>query len=58
VTGSAFIHAATWARLVPDLVFDAGALALLVFVVRAIVVDIRLRRAEPTPAEQTVKKAA
>jgi nitric oxide reductase subunit B len=46
VTGSAFIHAVTWARVVPDLVFDAGALALFTFVVRAIVRDVALRRAE------------
>src|SRR5512138_2995011 len=46
VTGSAFIHAATWARVVPDLVFDVGAVALLVFVVRAIAKDRALRRAE------------
>ncbi|BDG06262.1 nitric-oxide reductase large subunit [Anaeromyxobacter oryzae] len=58
VTGSAFIHAATWARLVPDLVFDAGALALLVFVVRAIAVDVKLRRAEPRAASEVVRKAA
>ncbi len=59
VTGSAFIHAATWARLVPDLVFDAGALALLAFVVRAIAVDARLRRSEPrTAVSEAVQKAA
>jgi nitric oxide reductase subunit B len=46
VTGSAFIHAVTWARVVPDLVFDAGAVALLAFVVRAIAKDIALRRSE------------
>jgi nitric oxide reductase subunit B len=44
VTGSAFIHAVTWARVVPDLVFVAGALSLLTFVVRAVVVDLRVRR--------------
>jgi nitric oxide reductase subunit B len=44
VTGSAFIHASTWARIVPDLVFDAGAVALLAFVVRAIAKDVALRR--------------
>jgi nitric oxide reductase subunit B len=47
VTGSAFIHAVTWARVVPDLVFDVGALALLTFVVRAVVVDFRVRRGVP-----------
>jgi nitric oxide reductase subunit B len=46
VTGSAFMHAVTWARVVPDLVFDAGAVALLAFVVRAIAVDVAVRRAE------------
>jgi nitric oxide reductase subunit B len=46
VTGSAFIHAVTWARVVPDLVFDAGAVALFTFVVRAIARDAALRRAE------------
>ncbi|HOI11137.1 MAG TPA: cbb3-type cytochrome c oxidase subunit I, partial [Myxococcota bacterium] len=45
VTGSDFIHTVTWMRLVPDLVFDVGVAALVVFVVRAIVMDIRLRRA-------------
>jgi nitric oxide reductase subunit B len=45
VTGSAFMHAVTWARVVPDLVFDAGAVALLVFVIRAIALDVVLRRA-------------
>jgi nitric oxide reductase subunit B len=49
VTGSAFIHAATWARVLPDLVFDAGAIALLVFVVRAIAKDLALRRADRAP---------
>ncbi len=46
VTGSAFIHTATWLRVVPDVVFDLGALALLAFLVRALVVDARLRRAD------------
>ena len=52
VTGSAFIHAVTWLRVVPDVVFDVGALALLAFVVRAVVVDVRVRRGVPseTPA--------
>jgi nitric oxide reductase subunit B len=54
VTGSAFIHAVTWARVVPDLVFDVGALALLTFVVRAIVVDVRVRRARKVPAPVVV----
>ena len=58
VTGSAFIHAATWARLVPDLVFDAGAVALLAFVVRAIARDLALRRADRAPSETSVRKAA
>jgi nitric oxide reductase subunit B len=58
VTGSAFIHAATWARLVPDLVFDAGAVALLAFVVRAIVKDVALRRARPEARRPEVRRAA
>jgi nitric oxide reductase subunit B len=58
VTGSAFIHAATWARVVPDLVFDVGAVALLVFVVRAIAVDARLRRATPKAGEKALRRAA
>ncbi len=51
VTGSAFIHAVTWARVLPDLVFDVGAFALLTFVVRAIVRDVALRRADREPTE-------
>ena len=35
----------TWARVVPDLIFDVGALSLLAFVVRAIAIDVRVRRA-------------
>ena len=54
VTGCSFIHTVTWLRIVPDLVFDVGALALLAFLVRAIAVDLRLRRAERTaPAQGT-----
>jgi len=34
----------TWLRLVPDLVFDVGVLALVAFVVRAVVVDWKARR--------------
>ena len=56
VTGSAFMHAVTWARVLPDLVFDAGAVALLAFVVRAIVLDVALRRAEEE--EVPVRRAA
>ena len=59
VTGSAFIHAATWARVVPDVVFLGGALALFTFVVRAIVVDLRVRLARPLAAEgERLGKAA
>jgi nitric oxide reductase subunit B len=47
VTGSAFMHATSWARLVPDLVFDAGAICMLLFLGRAILLDITVRR---TPA--------
>jgi nitric oxide reductase subunit B len=46
VTGSDFIHGATWMRVFPDLVFDVGAGALVAFLVRAIAVDLKLRRAE------------
>jgi nitric oxide reductase subunit B len=58
VTGSAFIHAATWARLVPDLVFLGGAGLLLLFVVRAIARDVALRRSEKSPERTTVRRAA
>jgi nitric oxide reductase subunit B len=58
VTGSAFIHAVTWARVVPDLVFDVGAVALLVFVVRAIAIDVKLRRASPSAERASEKRAA
>jgi nitric oxide reductase subunit B len=58
VTGSAFIHAATWMRLVPDLVFDAGAVALLGFVVRAIARDLALRRAEREQGQPGLRRAA
>jgi len=58
VTGSAFIHAATWARVLPDLVFDAGAVALFAFVVRAIFRDLALRRAEPEDEGETLRRAA
>jgi nitric oxide reductase subunit B len=47
VTGSAFIHTVTWLRLGPDLIFDAGALALVAFLFRAVFVDRRLRRSGP-----------
>jgi nitric oxide reductase subunit B len=58
VTGSAFIHAATWARVVPDLVFDVGAVALLAFVVRAIAVDLRVRRSAPARRPHPVAEPA
>ena len=45
------MHAVTWARVVPDLVFDVGAVALLVFVVRAIFRDVALRRADRAGGE-------
>jgi nitric oxide reductase subunit B len=57
VTGSAFIHAVTWARVVPDLVFDVGAVALLVFVVRAIARDVALRRGE-AKGQPSLRRAA
>jgi nitric oxide reductase subunit B len=56
VTGSPFIHTVTWMRIVPDLIFDVGAVALVAFLVRAIVVDIALRRAE-RPARDMVPGA-
>jgi nitric oxide reductase subunit B len=46
VTGSDFIHTVTWLRVIPDVVFDLGAFALVAFLGRAIAVDIQLRRAE------------
>ncbi|HEX9290525.1 MAG TPA: nitric-oxide reductase large subunit [Anaeromyxobacteraceae bacterium] len=52
VTGSAFIHTVTWLRVVPDLVFDAGAVALVAFLVRAIAVDLKLRREERSAVAQ------
>jgi len=62
VTGSAFIHTVTWLRVVPDLVFDAGAVALVGFLVRAIAVDLKLRRAErvaaATSEPQITRRAA
>jgi nitric oxide reductase subunit B len=58
VTGSAFIHAVTWARVLPDVVFLGGGVALFAFVVRAIAIDLRVRRAEPKVANEAVRKAA
>ena len=58
MTGSEFIHAATWARLVPDLVFLGGAGLLLLFVVRAITRDVALRRSEKGSERTTVRRAA
>ena len=62
VTHSEFIQTVTWLRAIPDTVFALGALALLAFIVRAIVVDIRLRRAEATapsrPGEAAPKRRA
>ena len=46
VTGSSFIHTATWMRVGPDILFDLGAIALLAFLVRAIALDVKLRRTE------------
>jgi nitric oxide reductase subunit B len=58
VTGSAFIHAATWARVVPDVVFLGGAGALLTFVIRAIARDLALRRAGRETERAAVRRAA
>ncbi|HEY3355619.1 MAG TPA: nitric-oxide reductase large subunit [Polyangia bacterium] len=52
VTGSSFIHTVTWLRLVPDLIFDAGALTLVGFLARAILKDRALRRAEEQGAAE------
>ena len=46
VTGSDFIHTVTWLRLVPDLIFDAGAIALVIFVLRAVYIDCKIRKEE------------
>jgi nitric oxide reductase subunit B len=58
VTGSAFIHAVTWARVLPDVVFLGGGVALFAFVVRAIAIDLKLRRAAPEVADQPARRAA
>jgi nitric oxide reductase subunit B len=62
VTHSEFIQTVTWLRAVPDAVFMAGALCLVAFLVRAIVVDLRIRRAEkdapPVPVKVAGKRAA
>jgi nitric oxide reductase subunit B len=59
VTHSEFIQTVTWLRAVPDAIFLAGALCLVAFVVRAIVVDVRVRRAERDAKPATpVRRAA
>jgi nitric oxide reductase subunit B len=58
VTGSAFIHTVTWLRVVPDLVFLVGAGALLTFVVKAIAIDLRLRRQPAEPTAASSRRAA
>jgi nitric oxide reductase subunit B len=58
VTGSAFIHAVTWARVVPDVVFLGGAGALLTFVLRAIARDLALRRAKREQDRAALPRAA
>ncbi len=58
VTQSAFIRAATWARVVPDIIFDVGVAAIVGFVIRAWVKDAAIRRAERTGAGTEVRKAA
>jgi nitric oxide reductase subunit B len=57
VTGSAFIHTVTWLRLVPDVVFQLGGLSLVAFLGRAIVVDVRLRRADRQATPATVDRS-
>jgi nitric oxide reductase subunit B len=44
VTQSEFIRTVTWLRVLPDIVFLTGVAALCAFVVRGILLDIRLRR--------------
>jgi nitric oxide reductase subunit B len=56
VTGSSFIHTVTWLRIGPDIVFDVGAGALVAFLVRAIVVDLRLRRSETAATREAAKE--
>ncbi|GEJ57018.1 nitric-oxide reductase large subunit [Anaeromyxobacter diazotrophicus] len=60
VTGSDFIHTVTWLRVIPDVVFDLGAFALVGFLGRAIAVDVRLRRAErnATPSQSAPGRRA
>jgi nitric oxide reductase subunit B len=50
VTGSSFIHTVTWLRLPADLIFDVGVVAFLAFLVRAIVLDRKLRAGEQAKA--------
>ena len=60
VTGSSFIHTVTWLRIVPDVIFDVGALALVTFLGKAILKDRALRRAEEAgaaPADATRRAA-
>jgi nitric oxide reductase subunit B len=59
VTHSEFIQTVTWLRAVPDAIFLGGALCLVAFIVRAIVVDLRVRRAERDAKPATsVRRAA
>ena len=59
VTHSDFIQTVTWLRVIPDVVFFAGALALVTFVLRAIVLDVKVRRAEQVgEVKSTVRRAA
>ncbi|HOU54586.1 MAG TPA: nitric-oxide reductase large subunit [Myxococcota bacterium] len=44
VTQSEFIRTVTWLRVLPDLVFFVGVGALCAFVIRGIILDVRLRR--------------
>ena len=53
VTHSEFIQTVTWLRAVPDAIFLTGALALVAFIVRAIVVDVKVRRAEQAGRAQS-----
>ncbi len=58
VTGSSFIHAVTWLRIGPDIVFDLGAVALVAFLVKAIARDRALRREERGDESPPVRRAA
>jgi hypothetical protein len=51
VMNSEFMQTVTWLRMVPDLVFAAGAISLVAFLVVAVVKDRALSRAESAGME-------